>query len=145
MSFTDFKEEGRGLAVVCEWNEKQFGRCEDSSKDIDNHWFVLEVLEDDDDINHPEDRVNFYSAHCQSPVSLQVVDYFTLPGMEMVAVWKTFWLKLIQRKWKKVFEERQRIKSNRMSTSALIYRERNGGWPSDLKYLPGLRGMLATA
>ena len=133
-------ENGKGLAVVCKWNEKQFGRDNDSSKNIDEHWFVLEVLEDGDD--SPQDRLNFYAAHCNSHVSLEIVDYFCLPGNEMVAVWKTFWLKLIQRKWKKVYNERMKIKQARKSSLSIIHRERTGKWEKHLAHLPGLCGMM---
>ena len=136
-------EQGKGLAVVCKWNEKQFGRDKDSSRNIDNHWFVLEVLEDEDDT--PHDRLNFYAAHCDSHVSLDIVDYFCLPGHEMVAVLKTFWLKLIQRKWKKVYNERMKIKEARKSPLSIIHRERTGRWEKNLEHLPGLYGMMRQA
>jgi hypothetical protein len=136
------QERGTGLAIVCQWNEEQFGRTEDSSNDIDHHWFVLEVL-DDEDIENPNERLEFYKTHCKTPCSLEVIDYFCLPGEEMVGVCKTFWLKLVQRKWKKVFAERRRINETRATHKEIIYRERNGNWRPELRQLPALSGMLA--
>ena len=45
----------------------------------------------------------------------------------MVGICKTFWLKIIQRKWKKIYAERKRVQFERMKTSELTYRERNAG------------------
>ena len=137
-----FKERGSGLAVVGQWNEEQFGRTVGSSKDIDHHWFVLEVI-DDEDMDNPEERLEFFKTHCKTPCLLEVADYYCLPGKEMVGVCKTFWLKLVQRKWKKVFAERQRMNKKRRTHEEIIYRERNGNWRSELRHLPGICGMLA--
>jgi len=98
-------EGGKGVAVVCRWNPHIFGACENTSKDIGDHWFILEVL-DKEDYNKMDERLNFYKSNCSIPVSLQLVDYFYLPGNEMVGIIKTFWLKLIQRKWKKIYAAR---------------------------------------
>lgn len=60
----------------------------------------------------------------------------------LVAVLKTFWLKLIQRKWKKICRERQGILQNRKSISNILYRELHGKWNISCSYLPSIRGML---
>ena len=60
----------------------------------------------------------------------------------LVAILKTFWLKIIQRKWKKIFGERQTILQNRKSISNIIYREIHGKWNNSCSYLPSIRGML---
>ena len=134
---------GKGLAAVCKWNENQFGRDEYTSKDIEQHWFVLDVLNKEDDLPNLPDTLRFYESNCETPVSLEVVDYFCLPGEEMVGICKTFWLKMIQRKWKQVYAERQRIMQMRKTTREILHRERNGGWSPDTSQLPTLRGMLS--
>ena len=136
-------ESGTGWAVVCRWNEKQHGRCPDTSKDIEQHWFVLDVL-DNEDLTDPQSFVDFYASHSATPVSLEYVDYYCLPGQEMVGICKTFWLKMIQRKWRKVFAERKHILHERMRTNEIIYRQRHGRWSDRLEHLPSLNGMLAT-
>ena len=135
--------EGKGLAVVCKWNENQFGRDEYTSKDIEQHWFVLDVLNEEDDRTNLPETLEFYKSNCETPVSLEIIDYFCLPGEEMVGICKTFWLKMIQRKWKQVYAERQRIMQKRQSTKELLHRERHGQWSPDTAHLPTLRGMLA--
>jgi len=137
-----FSENGKGVAVICRWNE-QFGRTETSSKGIENHWFVLTLL-NSDEYREMEDYKDFYSNHCNEKVSLEVVDYHCLPGREMVAVCKTYWLKLIQRKWKKVYAQRKDIEKKRASIKELQYREQHGHWSNNVKSMPLLRGMLST-
>jgi hypothetical protein len=68
--------------------------------------------------------------------------YMLLPTQEAVAILKTFWLRIIQRKWKKVCKEQQAILINRRNINSLHIRETTGKWPSEYRNLPGLRGML---
>ena len=65
-----------------------------------------------------------------------------LNGDEKVAIIKTFWVRLIQRTWKKVFQERCRKLALRRGFNALQFREMHGLWPDSCGVLPGLRGML---
>jgi hypothetical protein len=59
-----------------------------------------------------------------------------------IAIIKTLWIKFIQRKWKKIYEERKIIMRRRMSPSSLSTRELTGRWPSHCIYLPSIQGML---
>lgn len=137
----DFKpnEKGNGLAVVCQWNEREFGRSSDSSPNIDNHWLVMELISNTEEMS---ERYDFYKNHCGGHVSLEIVDWECLPGLELVGYWKTFWLKLVQRKWKKIFAERRRIESERSKANAIIYREKHGKWQDNINYMPSLKGMM---
>lgn len=56
---------------------------------------------------------------------------------------KTIWIRLVQRHWKKQWADRQNILYQRMSLTALRYREIHGKYQESLRYLPGLYGMLA--
>lgn len=136
-------DSGKGLAIVCKWNERQFGRVDTTSKDIEKHWFVLDVLDEEGDMEALPETLGFYRSHCATPVSLEIVDYFCLPGEEMVGICKTFWLKMVQRKWKKVFAERKRIERARHTTKEILHRERHGQWSDSNASMPTLRGMLA--
>lgn len=55
---------------------------------------------------------------------------------------KTFWLKIIQRKWKKIYKQRIEVIQQRMRIHSLKYREINGNWPSTISYLPTLYGLM---
>ena len=135
-------ETGMALAVVCQWNEKEFGRTNDSSKGIDYHWLVMEIISPDN-MDTMYQRRDFFDAHSGGKVSLEVVKWECLSGLELVGYWKTFWLKLVQRKWKKVMEVRRKISNERTSVKSLIYREKHGKWPEHLLTMPTLRGMMA--
>lgn len=135
-------DKGTGVAIVTRWDEQQYGRSDNTSKDIEKHWFVLIVF-DKNEHHEINEYYNFYSQQSESPVSTEIVDYYCLPGEEMVGICKTFWLKMIQRKWKKIYAERKRIKRKRQTLFEIIYRERHGCWRNDIQYMPSLNGMLS--
>jgi hypothetical protein len=66
-----------------------------------------------------------------------------LPSQECVAILKTFWIRLIQRKWKNILSERKRITENRSNIIAIVYREIYGTWPKNCSQYPTLNGMLS--
>lgn len=63
--------------------------------------------------------------------NIQIAQCIRLDTGETVCVIKTFWLKIIQRTWKKVFKERQRVLKN-------IYLRQTRG----KVFMPSLTGML---
>ena len=73
----------------------------------------------------------------------EIGEYIILPTQEAVAILKTFWLRIIQKKWKKVFQERKNIIRQRCNLSNLSIREIRGRWPESCFNLPGLKGMLS--
>jgi hypothetical protein len=58
------------------------------------------------------------------------------------AIIKTFWIKIVQRSWKRVFKERTRIRALRRSVKAILYWQMTGKWPEYCTYMPGLRHMI---
>ena len=48
--------------------------------------------------------------------------------VELVATIKTFWLRLIQRKWKRIYKQRKHIIRERMRFGSLRQREMTGKW-----------------
>lgn len=135
-------DKGMALAVVCQWNEKEFGRDHSSSKGIDHHWIIMETIHVDK-MYDMEERYEFYNRHCGGHVSLEVVKWECLSGLELVGYWKTFWLKLVQRRWKRIVAEKKKIIEARKTPKSLIYREKHGKWPEHLITMPTLRGMMA--
>lgn len=55
---------------------------------------------------------------------------------------KTVWLRLIQRHWKKVYQERMKVINLRKRWETQRYVELRGKYPRDAYYLPGLHGLL---
>ena len=75
-------------------------------------------------------------------IQLQIAKVIYLSGLECVAILKTFWLKLIQRTWQKIYKQRCDIIALRKSPSSQAYRERHGKWADNCFKLPSLRGMM---
>lgn len=72
----------------------------------------------------------------------EIAECLYLSGGECVAILKTFWIKIIQRKWKKVLVERKKIIKLRCKLKSIKYREINGKWPKYCLEYPGLKGMM---
>lgn len=75
-------------------------------------------------------------------IKLEIADYIILPTQEAIAILKTFWLRIIQRTWKKVFKQRQNIIKMRQDINNIRHKEIRGQWPSNCLQLPSLNGML---
>ena len=73
----------------------------------------------------------------------EIGQYIILPTQEAVAILKTFWLRIIQKKWKKVFQERKNIIKQRCNLLNLSTRELRTNLINLYKNLPGLKGMLS--
>jgi hypothetical protein len=60
---------------------------------------------------------------------------------ELGVVIKTFWLRIVQRTWKRIYKERTQIIKKRMHPNNLHHRNIHGKWPSGLNHIPSLRDM----
>ena len=72
-----------------------------------------------------------------------IVECVYLPGGECVAILKTFWLRIVQRTWKRVYKQRLQLLC---SVPMLRLRELRGSntcFQYEKIHIPGLRGMLA--
>jgi hypothetical protein len=79
-------------------------------------------------------RVNYIKpeiAHC-----------IYLQTNECVAILKTFWIRLIQRKWKNIIKTREEVIIKRHNPKSLKYKEIHGRWSEDCVHYPELKGML---
>jgi hypothetical protein len=93
-------------------------------------------------ITHP--TIRNYLNIIQNPNYIQpeIGEYIVLPTKEAVAILKTFWLRIIQKKWKQIYKERQIILQRRCNPKSIMSRERTGLWPLSCNQMPGLKGML---
>ena len=65
-------------------------------------------------------------------------------GYEIVSVVnKTYWLRIIQRHWKKIYSQRINNIRNRMLPQNILYKENHGIYPTHVMKLPSLHGMLS--
>lgn len=62
---------------------------------------------------------------------------------EYCVIVKTFWLKIVQRTWKKQFAKRKTVMLSRRHIAAQRHFELTGTYPRELRIMPGLRGLLA--
>jgi hypothetical protein len=71
----------------------------------------------------------------------EIIEYFYIDDY-CIAILKTIWIRLIQRRWKNIIIKKKEILIKRKRFSSLLYREINGNWPQDCLNYPTLKGML---
>ena len=79
----------------------------------------------------------------QKYIQLHIAKVIYLSGSECVAILKTFWIKIIQRTWKKIYIKRCTVIALRKLPISLFYRETYGKWTDNCLYLPSLQGLLS--
>jgi hypothetical protein len=106
-------------------------------------YYRVVVLNDRKYHSHP--FLRNYSTIFRRPNYIQpeIAQCVYLAGCERVAILKTFWLRIVQRAWKRVFKERKEILRKRMCPQNLREREIMGKWPMSCRRYPGIYGMLA--
>ena len=92
----------------------------------------------------PHKIIRNYSNIISKPsyIKPEIAHCLLLPGGEQVCILKTCWIRLIQRTWKKIYKIRKEIILKRSNVNSLLYRQVNGKWPNNCKYLPPYKGML---
>jgi hypothetical protein len=151
--------------ILCELFNKTFHGMDDSSDpNIQEQILVSHIFTNDcnDDINcilnnyknyyrrlsnidisHPTIRNYKHIISRPIYIQLQIAKVMYLAGQECVAVIKTIWIKIIQRKWKTIYKQRQNILNIRNLPSSIFYKQQHNKWPINCRYLPRLAGMLA--
>jgi hypothetical protein len=93
--------------------------------------------------NHPTIR-NYHNIIKHSNyIKPEIGQYIILPTQEAIAILKTFWLRIIQKKWKKVYKEQKNIIKKRCNLLNLTKKEFSMNLINLYKNLPGLKGMLS--
>ena len=112
------------------WNEKTHGKDKDSTKNIETHWIFhnnVEVKE------LPEPSFPW--------LRIEIARLNYLEGGECSAIFKTYWLKIVQREWKRIYKTRLQVKRERNTPKSITYYQRYGKWPPQINYLPSLKDM----
>jgi hypothetical protein len=87
------------------------------------------------DTKHPSLR-----SYNQKYIRLEIIQADVLnPGTEHVAYLKTFWLRIVQRCWKRVFKARKELMLKRSNIKAIQERQRTGQWSKELREYPLFR------
>jgi hypothetical protein len=162
----------KNVLLIPEIYNKYFhGRTFDSDPNIDGQFLVLQTFYINSDSNmydffkYVNNLSNFYKKYYEknfcsldlphtllrnynniikqpSYLNIQIGKINYLKGSECVCVIKTFWLKIVQRSWKKIFKIRNNILKTRCRPDSIIYRQFTGKWPEKCAYMPSIRGML---
>jgi len=74
--------------------------------------------------------------------TIDIFDMKCLPTWEIIGVKKTYWIRMIQRRWKKLYKERLNIITKRKNPKALMYRQLHGKWSPELSNLPSIRDII---
>ena len=133
--------------IIAKWHP-QFGKTEKSAKDIEQQWIVLDIIPKEDFCNMNKEHTNldFYKNNYRGNkdhVKISIIKHEILDTLETVAIDKLFWIKILQRKWKKIMVERNRINQQRNSPKNIAYVQQHGRWPNQLRNLPSLHGILS--
>ena len=89
--------------VICDlFDSNIYGIDENSDKDIEKHFIVIRSYMYYNSKAIKKD-IKFYSKQLNKNLQPEIAECIILSGEETVAILKTFWIKIIQRKWKKVF------------------------------------------
>ena len=107
---------------------------------IDNYLFDLERWLHSNRTNHSTIRNYNYICFRIKPEIAECVYVHT---GECVCVFKTFWLRLIQRTWKKIYNQRCNIIRIRALPTSQNYRQQYNKWPDNCSYLPSIQGLLS--
>jgi len=147
--------------ILCElYNDKMHGATNDH---VNNHYLVInrikklnmdfinsltQVIKEDyidrqQDII-PHKIITNYQNIITSPnyIKPEICEVLYLQSGHAVCIIKTFWLKIIQRAWKRVYNVRRQIIKRRCQIQSLKHREITGFWPQNCRCLPSLRGIL---
>lgn len=86
---------------------------------------------------------NYRNIIRENYIKPEIAECIYLPHGESVCIIKTFWLRIIQRRWKRILRERINVLKKRAGLHALYYREIHGKWPSYCNYWPSIHRMLS--
>ena len=72
-------------------------------------------------------------------LQLHLAKNIVLDTGETICIIKTYWIRIIQRTWKRVYKERQLIIQKRKNPLSILYFQQHGKWPKDCCIFPYLK------
>ena len=76
------------------------------------------------------------------PVYIDIMQIHITEDFTYNVIPKTFWLRIVQRTWRKIFQQRQKIIQIRKSVSSQMYFSINGKYQLSASYLPQYSGII---
>ena len=147
--------------VLCElYNDKLHGK---TNNDVSNHYLLINRIKklDMDFINNLTTTFNLEYIEKQQKITPhkfirnyqnmitstnyikpEIGEVIYLSSGHTVCIIKTMWLRVIQRAWKKVYNQRKQMFKMRCRIHSLKHREITGHWPQNCRYMPSLQGIL---
>lgn len=155
--YENYNQNNYSLAICDIFNPEIHGYDLNSSNDIVTHYLIHTIIDIEDfynnefkdyidlfessvsyryELTHP--TIRNYNAIIHNPkyFKIDIIKVDELEGQEQVGYIKTFWIKIIQRRWKYIFKERQKIMKARSLPKSLYERQLTGKWPKHLSILP---------
>ena len=140
------------LAICDLFHPSKYGINENSSNNIMGQFLVFEFIDSDEFFDEPgiintyEDNlwyIQCFYGKVTHPLirnyndyilsrkynNIEIVETLELSGGEQVAIFKTFWISIIQRRWKYIMQKRNQVLYMRKTPTAILYREVHGKWP----------------
>ena len=87
--------------------------------------------------------LRFYSVHWRNTIPTMDILQLDIVQCEYQVIRKTYWLRLVQRHWRSVFKQQQKVIQIRKSMANIRYREIYGRNMYGGNSLPRLHGMLS--
>ena len=129
--------------VYCRFKKLDMEYIEDYMEDFNAHYLYLINKNDASVVNHSVFR-NYKNIILKQPyIRPEIAECVYLENEDCVAILKTHWLRLIQRTWKNIMNQRKCVIQKRTSLNSLHHREITGRWPSDCQIYPELKGMIS--
>jgi hypothetical protein len=93
-------------------------------------------------LNYDMKYVLGYLEDDTKPVYIDIMQVHIAEDFTYNVVLKTFWLRIVQRTWRKIFRQRQKIIQIRKLVSSQLYFSMNGKYPLSASYLPQYSGII---
>ena len=159
--------------VLCEiFNRNIHGASSENIEPVDGHYLLIakfdgktrRLLDDVDDLEDIYDYAEFYNDEYYNDTEFaphiiiqnyqhivsrpnyikpEIAECIVLDSHHNVVIIKTIWIKIIQRKWKKIYAERMNVIRRRFLPTSLYTREVTGKWPRNCANLPGLYKLMS--
>lgn len=93
-------------------------------------------------LDNIREYLHYYSIMLRRCSEVDIMQLYIRKEVYYVVV-KTFWLRIIQRVWKKKYQQYVDRQHKKTLPQNQRYREIHGKYPKELNYLPKIRGMLS--
>ena len=158
---------GKNALVLCElFHPRLHGFNRESDRNVLGHYLIIEQCSTFDK-REMDDLVYYFQTNIQRIIANnpkfnihpwirnyknialkndyirpEIAKCIYLSGDEKVAILKTFWLRIVQRAWKRLFQERCLVRQERQSMYSLVYKRVYGACPETCENMPSCSGIL---